>query len=172
MIGLDAAGKTTTLEKLELGTVSNTIPTIGFNVGKVTYKNVDLTMWDIGGQKKLRPLWKHYFAGVEGVIFVIDSNDENRIDKEKNDNVKDELQWILQNPDLQNAVFLFFANKQDLPGALGATEIAKRLELNEIRDREWFVQPCVALQGQGLYEGLDWLIDTINKRDPPAKYGL
>ena len=56
MVGLDAAGKTTILYKLKLGDVVSTIPTIGFNVETVQYKNTTFTMWDIGGQDKIRPL--------------------------------------------------------------------------------------------------------------------
>jgi len=61
MLGLDAAGKTTILYKLHIGEVLTTVPTIGFNVEKVQYKNVVFTVWDVGGQEKLRPLWRHYF---------------------------------------------------------------------------------------------------------------
>merc|ERR1712224_404516 len=79
MVGLDAAGKTTILYKLKLGEVQNTKPTIGFNVESVTFKNVVFNVWDVGGQHKLRALWKHYYTGVGGVIFVIDSADKDRI---------------------------------------------------------------------------------------------
>merc|ERR1712032_1326455 len=64
MVGLDAAGKTTILYKLKLGEVQNTKPTIGFNVESVTFKNVVFNVWDVGGQHKLRALWKHYYKGV------------------------------------------------------------------------------------------------------------
>eukprot|EP00662_Eupelagonemidae_sp_cell21_P001877 gene1877-19270_t len=75
MVGLDAAGKTTILYKMKLGEIVTTIPTIGFNVETVEYKNIKFTMWDVGGQDKLRPLWRHYFQNTNGVIFVVDSND-------------------------------------------------------------------------------------------------
>ncbi|KAI3980548.1 hypothetical protein MKX01_025113 [Papaver californicum] len=75
MVGLDAAGKTTIIYKLKLGEIVTTIPTIGFNVETVEYKNVSFTVWDVGGQDKIRPLWRHYFQNTQGLIFVIDSND-------------------------------------------------------------------------------------------------
>merc|ERR1712050_528705 len=75
MVGLDAAGKTTILYKLKLGEVVTTIPTIGFNVKSVEYKNINFTVWDIGGQDKIRPLWRHYYTGTNGLIYVVDSND-------------------------------------------------------------------------------------------------
>merc|ERR1719197_2217196 len=79
MMGLDAAGKTTITYKLQLGEVVHTIPTIGFNVETVTYKNVNMTIWDVGGQTKIRPLWRHYYQNIDGIIFVVDSNDKERM---------------------------------------------------------------------------------------------
>eukprot|EP00435_Cladocopium_sp_Y103_P016237 s1678_g4.t1 len=67
MVGLDAAGKTTVLYQLKLQEVLMTIPTIGFNVETVEYRNIRFTVWDIGGQDKIRSLWKHYFLGAHGV---------------------------------------------------------------------------------------------------------
>jgi ADP-ribosylation factor protein 1 len=63
------------LYKLKIGEVINTIPTIGFNVETVAYKNVNFQVWDVGGQDKIRALWRHYYVGCDGVIFVVDSND-------------------------------------------------------------------------------------------------
>ena len=79
MVGLDAAGKTTILYKLKLGEIVTTISTIGFNVETVEYKNICFKVWDIGGQDKIRPLWRHYFENTQGLIFVVDSNDRERI---------------------------------------------------------------------------------------------
>ena len=74
MLGLDAAGKTTILYKLKLGQDVTTIPTVGFNVETVTYKNVKFNVWDVGGQDKIRPLWRHYFSGMFGIPFSMTSN--------------------------------------------------------------------------------------------------
>merc|ERR1711881_91012 len=79
MVGLDAAGKTTILYKLKLGEVVTTIPTIGFNVETVEYKNINFTVWDVGGQDKIRPLWRHYYQQTQALIFVVDSNDRERL---------------------------------------------------------------------------------------------
>ncbi|EDM04598.1 ADP-ribosylation factor 1, isoform CRA_c [Rattus norvegicus] len=81
MVGLDAAGKTTILYKLKLGEIVTTIPTIGFNVETVEYKNISFTVWDVGGQDKIRPLWRHYFQNTQGLIFVVDSNDRERVNE-------------------------------------------------------------------------------------------
>merc|ERR1712196_150354 len=80
MVGPDAAGKTTILYKLKLGEVVTTIPTIGFNVETVEYKNISFNVWDIGGQDKIRKLWRYYYQNTQGLIFVVDSNDRDRIE--------------------------------------------------------------------------------------------
>lgn len=130
MVGLDAAGKTTILYKLKLGEIVTTIPTIGFNVETVEYKNICFTVWDVGGQDKIRPLWRHYFQNTQGLIFVVDSNDRERIvEAEK------ELHNMLQEEELREAVVLVFANKQDLPNAMNAAELTDKLRLNSLRNR-------------------------------------
>jgi len=159
MVGLDAAGKTTILYKLKLGEIVTTIPTIGFNVETVEYKNISFTVWDVGGQDKIRPLWRHYFQNTQGLIFVVDSNDRERAQE-----ANEELHKMLQEDELRDAVLLVFANKQDLPNAMTAAEITDKLGLNQLRSRVWYIQGTCATQGQGLYEGLDWLSTELSKR--------
>ncbi|XP_055388771.1 uncharacterized protein LOC129617682 [Condylostylus longicornis] len=158
MVGLDAAGKTTILYKLKLGEVVTTIPTIGFNVETVEYKNISFTVWDIGGQDKIRPLWRHYFSNTQGLIFVVDSNDRDRIEA-----AREELHRMLQEDELRDAVLLVFANKQDLPNAMTAAEVTDKLHLHVIKNRNWFIQSTCATTGDGLYEGLDWLSRILAK---------
>lgn len=152
MVGLDAAGKTTVLYKLKLGEVVATIPTIGFNVETVEYKNISFNVWDVGGQYKIRILWKHYYQNNNGLIYVVDSNDRERIDE-----VKEELYKMMNEEDLKDSVLLVLANKQDLPGAMTTAEIAHELGLGDLKGRPWKIQGCCATTGDGLYEGLDWL---------------
>ncbi|KAF0979320.1 hypothetical protein C9374_007372 [Naegleria lovaniensis] len=152
LVGLDAAGKTTILYKLKLDENVTTIPTIGFNVETVQYKKINFTMWDVGGQDKIRPLWRHYYANTNAVIFVVDSNDRDRIGE-----ARDELQKMLSDDQLRECVVLILANKQDLPNAMSAAEMTDKLSLHNLRQRNWFIQPCCAISGQGLFEGLDWL---------------
>lgn len=152
MLGLDAAGKTTILYKLKLGQSVTTIPTVGFNVETVTYKNVKFNVWDVGGQDKIRPLWRHYYTGTQGLIFVVDCADRDRIDE-----ARIELHRIINDREMRDAIILIFANKQDLPDAMKPHEIQEKLGLTRIRDRNWYVQPSCATSGDGLYEGLTWL---------------
>ncbi|KAG8421356.1 Arf GTPase arf1, variant 2 [Metarhizium acridum] len=132
MVGLDAAGKTTILYKLKLGEIVTTIPTIGFNVETVEYKNIQFTVWDVGGQDKIRPLWRHYFQNTQGIIFVVDSNDRDRVVE-----AREELQRMLNEDELREAILLVFANKQDLPNAMNAAEITDKLGLHSLRQRAW-----------------------------------
>ncbi|KAF4716884.1 Arf GTPase arf1, partial [Perkinsus olseni] len=156
MVGLDAAGKTTILYKLKLGEVVTTIPTIGFNVETVEYKNISFTVWDVGGQDKIRPLWRHYYQNTQGLIFVVDSNDRDRMD-----DAKEELHRMLNEEELRDACVLVFANKQDLPNAMTAAEVTEKLGLHSLRHRNWYIQSACATTGDGLYEGLDWLSKTL-----------
>jgi len=158
MVGLDAAGKTTILYKLKLGEIVTTIPTIGFNVETVEYKNISFTVWDVGGQDKIRPLWRHYFQNTQGLIFVVDSNDRERINE-----AADELAKMLQEDELRESVLLVFANKQDLPNAMSPAEVTEKLGLGKLRNKRWYIQATRANQGQGLYEGLDWLSSELSK---------
>jgi len=177
MVGLDAAGKTSILYKLKLGEVVSTIPTIGFNVETLEYKNVEFTVWDVGGQDKIRPLWRHYYQNTNAVIFVVDSTDEARLGGSgegakagkggrvmASGTAYEELHSMMQDDELRNAAVLVFANKQDLPGALSADKIANRLGMKQLRGREWHVQPCSAKSADGLYEGLDWMVAAINNQ--------
>jgi ADP-ribosylation factor protein 1 len=159
MVGLDAAGKTTILYKLKLGEIVTTIPTIGFNVETVEYKNISFTVWDVGGQDKIRPLWRHYFQNTQGLIFVVDSNDRERIVE-----AREELNRMLNEDELREAVVLVFANKQDLPNAMNASEMTEKLGLHGLRNRTWYIQSTCATSGDGLYEGLDWLSNVLKNR--------
>lgn len=100
------------LYKLKLSNQDvTTIPTVGFNVESVTYKNVKFNVWDVGGQDKIRPLWRHYYSGTQGLIFVVDSSDTARVEE-----ARSELHKIINDREMKDALLLVFANKQDIPG--------------------------------------------------------
>merc|ERR1712096_96990 len=106
---------------------------------------------------KIRPLWRHYYKDTQLIIFVVDSNDRERIDEDGCVNsVNDELHRMLNEPELENASLLIYANKQDLPNAMSTNEITEKLGLNQIRNRPWYIQATDARTGDGLYEGIDW----------------
>ena len=107
-------------------------------------------MWDVGGQDKIRPLWRHYFYGTQGLIFVIDSNDSERMDE-----AKQELARIIQDREMKDALLLVFANKQDIPGALKPKDVSDALQLEKVaKNHTWKVEPSCATTGEGIFEGL------------------
>ncbi|XP_045155409.1 ADP-ribosylation factor 2-like [Echinops telfairi] len=135
------------------------LPTLGFNVETVEYKNISFTVWDVGGQDKIRPLWRHYFQNTQGLIFVVDSNDRERVNE-----AREELTRMLAEDELRDAVLLVFVNKQDLPNAMNAAEITDKLGLHSLRQRNWYIQATCATSGDGLYEGLDWLSNQLKNQ--------
>lgn len=171
IIGLDNAGKTSILTRLHSGYVPNTIPTIGFNVETIKFNDkTELVSWDIGGQAKIRPLWRHYFENTQGVIFVIDSCDEKRMESpshdEREDSVEFELGKVARDDLLSKACFLIFANKQDMKGSLSAKDVAQKIQLNKtLKQHPWFIQGCSAVTGDGLFEGLEWLVKEIRSKN-------
>ncbi|KAG1368693.1 ADP-ribosylation factor-like protein 5 [Cocos nucifera] len=156
VVGLDNAGKTTTLYRLHLGEAVTTTPTVGSNVEEVVYKNVRFEVWDLGGQERLRASWVTYYHGTHAVIVVIDSTDRARISI-----MKDELFRLLQHGDLEHSVVLVFANKQDRKDAMSPAEITDALALHSIKNHDWHIQACCALKGEGLYDGLGWIAQQV-----------
>ncbi|CAI9761075.1 unnamed protein product [Fraxinus pennsylvanica] len=152
VLGLDNAGKTTILYRLQMGEVVSTIPTIGFNVETVQYNNIKFQVWDLGGQTSIRPYWRCYFPNTQAIIYVVDSSDTDRLVV-----AKEEFHAILEEEELKGAVVLIFANKQDLPGAFDDAAVTESLELHKIKNRQWAIFKTSAIKGEGLFEGLDWL---------------
>ncbi|XP_052305156.1 ADP-ribosylation factor 1 isoform X2 [Populus trichocarpa] len=140
VLGLDNAGKTTILYRLQMGEVVSTIPTIGFNVETVQYNNIKFQVWDLGGQTSIRPYWRCYFPNTQAIIYVVDSSDVDRLVI-----AKDEFHAILE----------------DLPGALDDAAVTEALELHKIKNRQWAIFKTSAIKGEGLFEGLDWLSNTL-----------
>ncbi|XP_046738922.1 ADP-ribosylation factor-like protein 4C [Diprion similis] len=173
MLGLDSAGKTTALYRLKFDQYLNTVPTIGFNCERIRggsgkAKGVNFLVWDVGGQEKLRPLWKSYTRCTDGIIFVVDSCDAERLEE-----AKMELTRTARSPDNAGVPILILANKQDLPGAKEVGELEKQLGVLELTGMPGSscirVQPACAITGEGLHEGLDTLYQLILKRRKLAK---
>ncbi|CAL6025553.1 ADP-ribosylation_factor [Hexamita inflata] len=129
----------------------------------LTYKKKQLHVTDLGGQDEQRAKWSEHFQNVHAVVFVVDSHD---LDPERLQLAASELKKIMET---LNAKLLVFANKMDLPRAINAKEITEHLQLNSIQ-KQWAIQECCAVSGEGLYEGLDKLL-LILKR-PSGVFGL
>lgn len=153
LLGLDNAGKTTILYKVKLNENICSIPTIGFNVETVTpCKGITFTVWDVGGQKKIRQLWNYYYQNTDGLFFVIDSSDTERIGE-----ASEELHGILEHDSMRGVPVVIIANKQDLPNAMTCSELIQRLELQKLSkgQNKWFIQNACAINGDGIYESME-----------------
>jgi len=159
MLGLDNAGKTTILKKLSEEDISHVMPTQGFNVKSLVHEGFKLNVWDIGGQKTIRPYWSNYFESSDVLCYVIDSSDRRRLEESGG-----ELAELLAEDKLASVALLIFANKQDLLQAVPADEINEVLKLGNIKDRIWTIQACSAKTGEGLQEGMEWLVTQCNAK--------
>ncbi len=162
ILGLDNAGKTTILRKFCGEPIETIEPTLGFNIKTLEHKNYHLNVWDVGGQKTIRAYWRNYFEKTDGLIWVVDSADQVRLEI-----CKRELCALLDQEKLAGASLLIFANKQDVRGALNADRIAEALGLREdtsFLNRHWFIRGCSAVTGEGLVEGMDWMVDDVANR--------
>lgn len=157
--GLDNAGKTTILKRLNGEPIDTISPTLGFNIKTLEHRGYKLNIWDVGGQKSLRSYWRNYFESTDGLIWVVDSADKRRLE-----DCKSELHKLLQEERLLGASLLVLANKQDLPGALTPTEIAEVLELPNIKSHHWHILKCSAVTAENLVDGVDWILDDIAAR--------
>lgn len=158
-MGLDNAGKTTILKKLAAEDVAHITPTQGFNIKSVQSEGFKLNVWDIGGQRKIRPYWRNYFDHTDVLIYVIDSADQKRLEE-----TGYELAELLADEKLAEVPLLIFANKQDLLHASSAAEIAQGLSLHMIRDRPWQIQACSAIVGEGIKDGIEWVSANVKKK--------
>ncbi|CAM4706682.1 ADP-ribosylation factor-like protein 4D [Caretta caretta] len=166
VIGLDAAGKTSLLYRLKFKEfVKSAAPTKGFNTEKIRVplggsRAIAFQVWDVGGQEKLRPLWKSYTRRTDGLVFVVDSAEGERMEE-----ARVELHRITRTSENQGVPVLLLANKQDLPGALAASEVEKLLALHELSAATLsYTQGCSAVDGLGLQQGLEKLYEMILKR--------
>ncbi|EQC28826.1 hypothetical protein SDRG_13507 [Saprolegnia diclina VS20] len=159
LVGLDTAGKSTILYQLRLGECIRTTPTIGFNVEQVPFEGFSFTLWDIGGTFCLTTVVRHYYDNAKAVVYVVDTYDTSRMDL-----ACAQLHAIVAADALRNTVILIYANKQDLQ-VMSNADVAEALRLRAIRQR-WFVQPCCAVTGAGLHEGLHWIATALGAPSP------
>jgi signal recognition particle receptor subunit beta len=93
------------------------------------------------------------------LLFVVDSTDAARLDE-----ARDELDKLLKEEELKDAMLLVYANQQDLPNALTPQEVASRLDLDSITNRAWHVEGTSGRRGDGLREGFEWVIEHVDDR--------
>ena len=158
MNGLDMSGKTTILNTLKLQKYIKYDAHIGYNIEEIQHGGFSLYCWDVGGAEIKYPNWrKQYYQNAHGLIFVIDCSNIYRIDE-----VCDILHEILENDELDETILLVLANKIDTEKSLSIEELEYKLKF--LHDHEYHIQEINALNGDGLYEGFDWLGEQINKK--------
>ncbi|KAG9321355.1 hypothetical protein KVV02_007153 [Mortierella alpina] len=158
MMGLSDAGKTTILYRLKLTDCVNTIPTAHFNVEEIRHRKTDITLWDlsIGGAQE-RAIWRHYLQNTDGFIFVVDSSVH---DPSVHASAREELRYLLEErEELKDLPLLVYANKGDVHHSLTVAEVRDMLQLQTVTgERPWHIQGSCGTTGDGLGQGLDWLI--------------
>jgi len=173
ILGLDNAGKTTFLEQTKTKfnrnyqgmNLAKITSTVGLNIGKIDVGTSRLNFWDLGGQEELQSLWDKYYSESHAVIFIVDSSDRDRIDESR-----DAFETMVTNEHLAGVPLMLLANKQDLEGCLKVTEVKTifNSQLQNMGQRESWVQAVSALRGDGVQEGIDWLVEAI-KRNSAAR---
>jgi len=118
-----------------------------------------MLVWDIGGQEKIRGLWRHYYQNTDALVYGVDAADTERVEE-----AAEEMKRVLDDDLMRDVAILVYANKQDLPNALTPAQIAKGLKLDTERKRLWHVQGSNAVKGDGLFEGMSWLTDALKQR--------
>jgi len=169
MLGLDAAGKTAILRQIAHAEVETAFPTVGFAMESVKvatrHKVVSLSSATVGGREKMRPLFRHFYHNSTALIWVLDATeaDECRLQI-----THSEFLRAVLDDEMKGKPILIFLNKIDMPGAMSIAAAAAKFDLHSIRDREWFIQPCCALNQEGIFEGLGWLTSACKKLQSTA----
>ncbi|XP_065178609.1 ADP-ribosylation factor-like protein 8B-A [Sycon ciliatum] len=159
LVGLQNSGKTTFVNVIASGQFNeDMIPTVGFNMRKVSKGNVTIKLWDIGGQPRFRSMWERYCRGVNCIVYMVDSADQEKLDASRN-----ELHNLLEKPQLQGIPILVLGNKKDLPNALDEKDLIARLNLQAVQDREICCYSISCKERHNIDITLQWLIQHSKK---------
>lgn len=156
LLGLPNTGKTTILNFLKFHEVRPATITVSFEVTTFQYRNNEITIWDVSGSAPKE--WKSFTCGAQttAIIFVIEADNHSSISESG-----EELKKLLRIEKLDGVALLIFANKQDKENCMSTIEIVDKLELLKIRNRKWLLQECCAIKKEGIFEGINWLINII-----------
>eukprot|EP00756_Hemistasia_phaeocysticola_P065659 Hpha_TRINITY_DN8710_c0_g1::TRINITY_DN8710_c0_g1_i1::g.45293::m.45293/K07937/ARF1; ADP-ribosylation factor 1 len=163
MVGITGAGKNTILNKLKLGELESQSSTTEL---PDTIGSIKFMMWDLGSQDDTQPIWDYYLQGVSGVIWVVDSADDQGLSR-----VKEDLHRIVGGEQLRRCPLLVLANKQDIRGALSPSEVENKLDLQKLKG-PWHCLGSIGEQGVGIADGLDWLAMACVRKTPPPKKAI
>ncbi|PAA84149.1 hypothetical protein BOX15_Mlig020388g3 [Macrostomum lignano] len=154
LVGLQNSGKTTFVNVIASGQFTeDMIPTVGFNMRKITKGSVTIKLWDIGGQPRFRSMWERYCRGVNAIVYMVDAADADKLEAARN-----ELHNLLDKPQLQGIPVLVLGNKRDLQGSLNERQLIERLSLDGITDREICCYSISCKEKENIDITLQWLI--------------
>ncbi|KAJ7999041.1 hypothetical protein DPEC_G00211280 [Dallia pectoralis] len=160
LVGLQYSGKTTFVNVIASGQFNeDMIPTVGFNMRKVTKGNVTIKIWDIGGQPRFRSMWERYCRGVNAIVYMVDAADREKVEASRN-----ELHNLLEKPQLQGIPVLVLGNKRDLQCALDEKQLIEKLNLSAIQDREICCYSVSCKDKDNIDITLQWLIEHRKSR--------
>ena len=154
-LGLDNAGKTTLTQFMKFGRISVSNPTGQPCSEELKIGNLILRTIDVGGHVQARRLWKSYLLSVQGIVFIVDASDSERLDE-----ARTELDGLLIDNDINNLPIVILGNKIDKPGACSEDELRNMLGLSYDSDLgvgKVKVFMCSVLEGQGFREAFEWL---------------
>lgn len=161
VVGLDLAGKSSVIAVMKREPLDDVSPMTIFMPEEVKVGKCEITLMDLGGHGTRRDLWPTYFAEIQGVIFVVDSSDRERVAL-----AKDVLEKAMAHKYMRGKRVLVLANKQDVVGAMSAEEVASRLNIHP-DDGQYYVKPCSAASNEGskpahdLQVGFRWLLNSF-----------
>eukprot|EP01098_Paradermamoeba_levis_P013111 TRINITY_DN5892_c0_g6_i2.p1 TRINITY_DN5892_c0_g6~~TRINITY_DN5892_c0_g6_i2.p1 ORF type:complete len:181 (-),score=65.00 TRINITY_DN5892_c0_g6_i2:54-596(-) len=162
-LGLDNAGKSSIISYFESRgeVVAAEEPTVGFKEKDIKFKGVNFKIWDVAGKENVRGLWKHYYAEKDGIVYVLDSSNPQKLDEGIQ-----QLKMILGEHELQNSILLVLANKQDIPNSADPEEIKQRLQPFVGEKRVWAVYPATTKVPGGEYvlKAFWWLSKAIREK--------
>lgn len=147
------------MKHLKEDKVINIFKTKDFNTETLTFDDYAIYVWDLGGAERVRPLWRHYFEGAYGLIFIIDSSDPDSFES-----IKNEIKQITEMQEVRYCPVLIAANKQDIEGAKTPDEVAEAIDFESIKQPEKLINGSSLINGQGLNEGMKWLRSVMNRR--------
>lgn len=160
MVGQSDSGKTTILNSLRYDEFIKEENCCFFHWKIFEYKNFSMKIFRIGSGADCFSIYRSFFLDSDGVIFVIDSSDRNKIEE-----ARDYLFRFDDDEALKNSVFLIFANKQDLENSMNSEKLQQKLEIKKIK-HECKIVECCAYMKEDLYNGLQWICETIKNKDP------
>ncbi|EOY04367.1 ADP-ribosylation factor-like A1A [Theobroma cacao] len=154
LVGLQNAGKTSLVNAIATGGYSeDMIPTVGFNMRKVTKGNVTIKLWDLGGQRRFRTMWERYCRGVSAIVYVVDAADRDGVPISRT-----ELHDLLTKPSLSGIPLLVLGNKIDKSEALSKQALVDQLGLESVTDREVCCYMISCKDSVNIDVVIDWLI--------------